>query len=117
MAKLQQVAWDMWTYRNGLIHQPDHVWKIQRSNQLNQYIRTEYERGTVDLERSDLSLFRRDLQFMFSLSTDKKELWLQSVQVARNRYHVPQGPRHRLPPLPVERARMARWIGIPQPSE
>ena len=113
VAKLQQVACDMWTYRNGVVHQPDHVWKIQRAADLNRYIQREYEIGVEGVDRIDRSLFRRDIEYIISLTNDKKELWLRSVQVSRDRYHAPVLRRSRLQNLSRERSLMAQWIQLP----
>ena len=110
VGKLQMVAWDMWTYRNGLIHDPNHVWNIKRASTLNGYITADYQQGITGLDRTDHSLFHQDLSTLLSLPCDKKELWLRSVQVARSRPLAPRRPRRNLPGLPLERRRMFQWL-------
>merc|ERR1712115_111441 len=83
--KLLLVSWDMWTYRNGLVHAPSGPLELQAHHTLNQQIDEQWTEGFAQLNKSDKHLFTdRSKEEIYNLNQNQKKQWLQDVQQARD---------------------------------
>ena len=81
--KLQEVAWDMWEHRNGVLHkQPDKHHRRLDLEEANAAIEKEWERGQQGLLSKDRFLFRNK-ETVTENTLEKKWTWLMSVALAR----------------------------------
>ena len=96
--KLQEVAWDMWEHRNGVLHkQPDKHRRRLDLVEANAAIEKEWERGQQGLLTKDRFLFRNK-KTVTENTLEKKWTWLKSVALARQGEQTtqpPEGPSHR----------------------
>ena len=91
LEKLLMIRWDMWQFRNKVLHSPTGPTAIASHHSLNHQISEEHRRGTDGIDRSSYHLFSTqysitDLQ---SSTIDDKQLWLKSVTLARKEYDEP----------------------------
>jgi len=81
--KLQEVAWDMWDHRNGILHgDPDRHHRKGELEEANANILREWQRGDAGLLQEDRFLFRNQEQIM-ARTLDLKVQWLATVVGAR----------------------------------
>ena len=81
--KLQDVAWDMWDHRNGILHgDPDCHHRKGELEEANANIQREWQRGDAGLLQEDRFLFRNQQQIM-ARTLDLKVQWLATVVGAR----------------------------------
>ena len=81
--KLQNVAWDMWDHRNGILHQcPDRHHRKEELEEANSLIAKEWVRGNQGLLRQDKFLFR-DKKEVLGRTLERKWQWLSAVTAAR----------------------------------
>jgi hypothetical protein len=82
-----EMTWEMWDHRNTVLHHPDHPRKRQRIQSLNDTIQEEFDnwRPAAFLV-IDHRLFRSTAKHMIDeFSQEKKEQWIESVDMARLR--------------------------------
>ena len=82
--KLLLISWDLWTYRNGLIHAPSGPLSLQEHHTLNLDIDAQFEEGFDQLYQSDQYLYRNlTREEIYNWDTGRKRQWLQDVANAR----------------------------------
>jgi hypothetical protein len=76
----------MWEHRNGILHHPDHPWKIKIAEDLNSRLIEAVEsfQKTRYLP-CDRRLFDVTSERLLQYSTTQKEQWLESIYMARMR--------------------------------
>jgi hypothetical protein len=105
--KLQDIAWDMWEHRNGVLHDnPDKHHRKAALEQANADIEEEWSRGNQGLLREDLFLFRFKPELM-KRTLERKWVWLESVTAARAAAAADAASRHS---FQYERTRMRDWL-------
>jgi hypothetical protein len=105
--KLQDVAWDMWDHRNGILHDnPDKHHRKAALEQANADMEQEWARGSRGLLKEDLFLFRFKPALM-KRSLERKWVWLESVAGARAAAAADALSKHSFQP---ERAGMRNWL-------
>ena len=57
--KLSLVCWDLWFFRNNVLHAPSGPLAVAQHHRLNQNIENEFADGTVDLRKQDYPLFKK----------------------------------------------------------
>ena len=81
--KLQEVAWDMWEHRNGVLHDnPDKHHRKHDLEEANAAIEEEWARGQQGLLTRDRFLFRNQ-ETVTGGTLEDKWTWLTSVALAR----------------------------------
>ena len=81
--KLQEVAWDMWEHRNGVLHEnPDKHHRKHDLEEADAAIEKEWERGPRGLLSGDRFLFRNKKTVQEG-ALEQKWAWLTSVTLAR----------------------------------
>ena len=79
--KLLNVSWDLWDYRNNILHHKDHPWKQLEHTAANERIDEEYDQGTLNLDQGEQWL-RRTSQQVKELPMEAKQQWIRSVELA-----------------------------------
>jgi hypothetical protein len=83
ITKLQNVAWDMWAHRNGILHaDPDRFHRRSELEETNAAIKKEWEQGATGLLKEDRFLFRSK-DNVEARSLERKWEWLTAVTLAR----------------------------------
>ena len=84
---LWEVVWEMWEYRNSVRHHPLHPWNRKKQQDLDDSIQHEFDRyRDAEFLQVDRRLFRSTAKHMIEEhSTERKEQWIQSVEMARLR--------------------------------
>ncbi len=95
------IAWDIWDYRNGIVHNSDAGTDAQR---VAAAIRAEYEMGTPS--RILRRFFRLPLRDLLRRNVDYQTNWLHRVTVHRARTH------RKDPSLRRQQACMAAFLGL-----
>ena len=82
------IRWDMWQFRNKVLHSPTGPTSIASHHSLNHQISKEHRRGTDGINRSNYHLFSTQYTItkLQSSSIDDKKLWLKLVTLARKEY-------------------------------
>jgi hypothetical protein len=105
--KLQDIAWDMWEHRNGILHDnPDKHHRKAALEQADADIEQEWTRGNQGLLKEDLFLFRFKPALM-KRTLERKWVWLESVAGARAAAAADAASRHS---FQQERTRMRDWL-------
>ena len=105
--KLQNVAWDMWEHRNGILHEfPDRHHRKQALDEANASIAKEWIRGAQGLLKQDRFLFRNK-QEVDRRTLDKKMEWLAAVTAAREAANADAA---NAPGFEGERQRLRDWL-------
>ena len=82
--KLQDIAWDMWDHRNGILHgDPDRHHRKGEVEQADANIVREWQRGDAGLLQEDRFLFRNPQEQVLARTLELKWQWLTSVTGAR----------------------------------
>jgi hypothetical protein len=85
--KIFQVSWDMWDHRNKVRLNTVTPAKARRILVLNALIQDEYERGSTGMTQRDQHWLARPVQKILDYDFERKEQWVESVQLARVRFH------------------------------
>jgi hypothetical protein len=105
--KLMNVAWDMWQYRNSVLHDdPENHHTKLLVNEANRAIEQEFSRGTTTLLREDRFLLRSKRTVMSGELADKTR-WLASISGARAAWEAKQAE---IPTYDHERRAMEAWL-------
>jgi hypothetical protein len=81
--KLQNVAWQMWQYRNGVLHDtPDRHHQRDLLEEVHGRIAAEWATGTQGLLYQDRFLFRSQ-EAVMDKTLPQKQVWLTTVALAR----------------------------------
>lgn len=105
--KLQDISWDMWEHRNGVLHDhPDKHHRKAALEQANADIELEWTRGNQGLLKEDLYLFRFKPALM-ERTLERKWVWLESVTGARAAAAADDAASHS---FQHERTRMRDWL-------
>jgi len=81
--KLQDISWDMWDHRNGILHNdPTRHHKLTELEAANSGIADAWRRGPTGLLARDRFLFR-DQNTLMAKPLEKKIQWLTAVSLAR----------------------------------
>ena len=113
--KLSLVCWDLWKFRNKVLHAPSGPLLVAQNHRLNQDIENEFADGTADLRKQDHSLFKKwTVQKLQRSDVHTKQQWLESVRLAREQYEAPEDAI--IMENPLVRA-MRQWLIHPPPNE
>ena len=85
--KIFQVSWDMRDHRNKVCLNTVTPAKARRILVLNALIQDEYERGPTGMTQRDQHWMSRPAQKILDYEFERKEQWVESVQLARVRFH------------------------------
>ena len=88
------IRWDLWEFRNGILHAPNGPLAIARHSYLNSLIGEDFRQGTDGIHNNYYYLFSGDntLEKLRSSDIISKEQWLESVLMARREYEPPEAP-------------------------
>ena len=91
LKQLLMIRWDMWQFRNQVLHSLTGPTSITSHQSLNHRISEEKHRGTDGIDRSNYHLFSTQYTItkLQSSSIDDKKLWLKLVHLARKEYNEP----------------------------
>jgi hypothetical protein len=84
IAKLWDVAWDLWEHRNGIVHSGAND-TLHLLSRVRDAVRREYQLGSATLMTTDKALFSTSRSDLFRAPLSVQEAWLASVQSARQR--------------------------------
>jgi hypothetical protein len=85
IAKLWEISWNMWEQRNGESKNPASPAILREHERLDAIMKREYNDLTT-LTIRDRRWFRRPKEILFTESLEYKQLWLESVSMARARF-------------------------------
>jgi len=100
--KMLEIAWDLWDYRNGFVHEAAREFGHQH---IAARIRAEYERGPSRLRDVDKPLLRIPMTKLLKSPLKVQEAWLASIVAARDR-----GQRRDQETLGRERRLLREWL-------
>lgn len=80
---LINIAWDMWSHRNGLRHLPSNKRVQKATSLLDEAIREEMSRGCLLLPPSVHHYFSEDLPSLLARPLHYKRNWLSTIDTAR----------------------------------
>ena len=103
--KLWDIAWDLWEYRNGIVHSSENAEILHNMAETNGAIRTQYLRGPHGLAQHDHSLFRESIEDILSASILYRQKWLKRVETARDR-----AARRHITTYSQERHALRAWL-------
>ena len=85
------IRWDLWQYRNSILHSPTGPIAIASHHSLNHRISKEKAKGTDGIAKSNSHLFSAfySTTKLQSGDTSSKTLWLEMVRLARAEYEEP----------------------------
>jgi hypothetical protein len=109
--KLLNISWDLWDYRNSILHHKDHPWKQLEQAAANERIDEEYDQGPLNLDQGEQWL-RRTSQQVKELPMEAKQQWIRSVELARVPYDRDTVQEYRA--MQHERRAMAEWLNPQQ---
>ncbi len=84
--KLWEISWNLWEHRNAELHNPESPAALREHARLDSLITQEYE-DQVRISNKDRRWFRRPKEIIFTERTEYKQQWVESVSLARARYH------------------------------
>ena len=89
--KLMMIRWDLWQYRNTILHSPTGPTAIASHQSLNNRISEEKSKGTDGIAKSNSYLFSAFYSITKLQSGDisSKTHWLEMVRLARADYEEP----------------------------
>ena len=82
-------AWDVWQFRNDLVHGPRGVKEKALHASLDEEIRDQLAIGYDDLLHQDKVLFQGKREELFGKSIAGKRDWLRTVRCARKAANLP----------------------------
>ena len=81
------ICWDVWDFRNTLIHGKGGVVDRATNKELNFQIRQEFIRGRRNLLKVDKWLFKKyDRKTLYNMPIDDKKSWLRNISKARKAF-------------------------------
>jgi hypothetical protein len=80
ISQLFKTAWDLWEYRNGIVH---HVEEGIEAQQLNANILQEYATGFVDLPRSIRRWTLLEQATVLKWKLPRRRMWIRKIRAAR----------------------------------
>ena len=83
--KLWDVAWDLWEYRNGIVHSNENAEILHNMAETDGEIWAQYLRGPHGLAQRNHYLFSRPVADILSASILYHQKWLKRVETARDR--------------------------------
>lgn len=83
IVRLWDTLWVHWEHRNGILHSPQHPWKVAKKQALWTTIEQHLELGIDALLPQHQYLLRYSEQRMQSWTIQQQQRWLDSVQSAR----------------------------------
>ena len=85
-------VWDIWQFRNSLLHAEDGPLKLEEHDYYNEKIRNEFIIGDYDFTPADQAFFsKRSLQELIESDLDIKKAWYVRVQAARTAVILREG--------------------------
>ena len=84
--KLWQISWDMWRFRNGVVHSQSTTSTTNFTFLLTTEILKELEHGYRLLPPSSRYLFHSTQEKLLNSTVNNKKLWLANVWAARDAY-------------------------------
>jgi hypothetical protein len=100
--KLWQIAWDMWEHRNGFLHARN---TGLHSQNINQSIIAEFQKGWSMLDRETRALFRPGLESITVKPIEVREQWIKRVQAAWQKMETTVQTEFK-----AERSLMSAWL-------
>ena len=89
--KLSRICWDLWQFRNKVLHAPAGTLAVAQHYRLNQDIEEQFALGTADLRRPDYPLIRLwTVASLHACDIITKKQWLESIRLAREEYEAPE---------------------------
>jgi hypothetical protein len=85
--KVFEVSWDMWDHRNDVRLNTVTPAKARRLLVLNSLVLDEYARGSTGMITRDQHWFAKPSKTILAYDFERKEQWIESVQLARVRFH------------------------------
>ena len=108
--KLLLISWDLWKYRNGLIHAPTGPISLQEHHTLNLDIDAQFEEDFDELYESDKYLYRNLTQEeMYKWDAGRKRQWLQDVN---NTWEQEEDLTNQVIPVVQLQNSLAQWLGL-----
>ena len=90
------ICWDVWDFRNTLIHGKGGSVDRATNRELNFQIRQQFIRGKRDLLKDDKKLFSKyDRKTLLNMPIDEKRSWLRSMVNARKAFGMAKPPTSR----------------------
>ena len=94
--KVILICWDVWDFRNTLIHGKGGSVDCATNRELNFQIRQQFIRGKRDLLKDDKKLFSKyDQKTLLNMPIDEKRSWLRSMVNARKAFGMAKPPTSR----------------------
>ena len=84
--KLWQISWDMWRFRNGILHSQSTTNTTNFTFLLTTEILKEYDHGNLLLPPVCDYLFNKPKNTLLNSTINNKKLWLSNVWAARDTY-------------------------------
>ena len=82
--KLIMIVWDLWSFRNKLVHGPKGIEESERHKKLNSKIEEEYSKGSLTLIEKDKHLIEDNGLDDLTIGTVyDKQAWLERIEAAR----------------------------------
>ena len=82
--KLIMIVWDLWSFRNELVHGPKGIEESERHKELNSKIEQEHSKGSLTLIEKDKHLIDNNgLEDLTTGTFYDKQAWLKRIEAAR----------------------------------
>jgi hypothetical protein len=90
--KLAMIQWDLWEFRNGILHAPAGPLAVAKHTFLNSLIGEDFTRGKDGIDKHYYYLFKGDntLDNLQAADIITKQQWLQPLLSARQDYEPPE---------------------------
>ena len=106
--KIILICWDVWDFRNTLIHGKGGVVDCATNKELNFQIRQQFIRGKRNLLPKDKQLFRKyNKKTLLNKTIEEKRSWVKSMENAREAFY-----RLGSPPTTTEQQTLDQFITI-----
>jgi hypothetical protein len=83
LRKLQDIAWDQWTHRNGLLHGPNGAAEQETRQALLDSITQQYRLGSATLRPQDKYLLDIACSTVQAYDIDQQRQWLATIEASR----------------------------------
>ena len=104
---LLNVAWDMWSHRNGFKHGPNGPDQQQLRQELRKQIQHEYSIRQNNLLPCDRHWLQQPIEMILKYDTPIQQQWIQSVAHTRERHHAQPAED---PSLDQQRTLLRNWL-------
>jgi hypothetical protein len=86
------IRWDLWEFRNGILHAPTGPLAVAKHSFLNSLIGEDFTRGKDGIDKHYYYLFEGDntIEKLQAADITTKEQWLQTLLSARQDYEPPE---------------------------